>query len=232
MRDRPLRERLLCIGHRGAKGREPENTLRSVRKAIQLGADAVEVDVHWVDGRLIVLHDARLERTTNGRGRAARRNFPYLRSLDAGKGEKIPTLEEVFDTVDRRVWVNIELKGKNTALPVAALIDTYARTRGWRYSDFLVSSFRGTELRKIIGRGIPLGILFNRPPRGLLVKASRLGAYSVHGNRKHLTPNVVERARLGGLKVFAYTVNTANDMRRMQLMGVDGVFTDYPGRHP
>src|SRR5947208_10529090 len=83
---------LLCIGHRGACGHEPENTLRSIRRALELGAQGVEIDVRFVDGELVVFHDARLERTTNGRGQLARKSFADLRALDAGLGERIPTL--------------------------------------------------------------------------------------------------------------------------------------------
>src|SRR5579862_6005632 len=98
---------LFCFGHRGAAGHEPENTLRSVRKALELGADGIEVDVYFVDGKLVVIHDDTLNRTTNGRGRLAENTFDYLRSLDAGKGERIPTLEEIFDTVNRRAVINV-----------------------------------------------------------------------------------------------------------------------------
>lgn len=106
---------MICFGHRGACGHEPENTLRSVRRALELGADGIEVDVHLADGRLVVIHDDTLNRTTNGTGPVAEKSFACLRSLNAGQGERIPTLEEVFDTVNRRAIVNIELKGLGTA---------------------------------------------------------------------------------------------------------------------
>src|SRR6187455_3135798 len=91
----------LCIGHRGACGHEPENTLRSVRRALELGAHGIEIDVHYVHGELLVIHDAKLERTTNGRGYISRKSLADLRALDAGQGERIPTLREVFETVNR-----------------------------------------------------------------------------------------------------------------------------------
>src|SRR5579884_3789243 len=94
------KQNFLCIGHRGARGHEPENTVRSVRRALELGADGIEIDVYFVDGELIVIHDPTLDRTTNGRGRIVRKTFAQLRSLDAGKGERIPTLREIFETVD------------------------------------------------------------------------------------------------------------------------------------
>src|SRR6516162_8701953 len=88
-----------CFGHRGAAGHEPENTLRSVNKALELGANGIEVDVHLADGHLVVIHDDTLDRTTNGTGAVVEKTFACLRSLDAGRGERIPTLEEVFETV-------------------------------------------------------------------------------------------------------------------------------------
>ena len=122
----------LSIGHRGARGHEPENTLRSVRRALALSAHGVEIDVWFVDGELIVIHDAKLERTTNGHGYVSRKTFAQLRALDAGEGERIPTLREVFETVDRRAVIHIELKGRRTAGPVRALIAEFVDRRGWR----------------------------------------------------------------------------------------------------
>jgi len=101
---------LLCIGHRGAMGHEPENTLLSFQKAIKLGAPCLELDVYWVDDEIVVIHDDRLERTTNGVGLVADQTLAYLRSLDAGKGQQIPTLAEVCQAVHPGTCLNIELK--------------------------------------------------------------------------------------------------------------------------
>src|SRR6187402_1107382 len=154
-----LMSAFLCIGHRGACGHEPENTLRSVRRALELGAHGIEIDVYYVDGQLVVIHDGKLQRTTNGRGYVMRKTFAQLRALDAGKGEQIPTLGEIFDTVNRRAFINIELKGRGTAGPVAALIAEYVAQHHWRYEDFLVSSFNRRELRAVPDPRIPIGLL-------------------------------------------------------------------------
>ena len=113
---------MLIVGHRGAAGHEPENTLRSVEAALRLGANAIEIDVHQVEGRLVVIHDDRLERTTNGEGRLAAHSLAALRALDAGQGERIPTLDEVIELVAGRAELVIELKGADTAEPVARLL--------------------------------------------------------------------------------------------------------------
>jgi len=220
----------LIIGHRGAAGHEPENTLRSIRKALELGADAVEFDVHCLDGRLVVFHDATLERTTNGRGSLALTPFDRLRELDAGMGERIPTLEEICDTVNRRAKLHIELKGRGTAGPVGEIIDHYVRKRGWRYDDFLVSSFHHDELAQLAGRSIPLGLLFSNSPARFASLAEKLGAYSIHCKAAYATPALLEQAHGAGLKVFVYTVNDSGAIARLRDLGVDGVFTDFPER--
>ena len=221
---------LLCIGHRGARGHEPENTLRGVRRALALGAHGIEIDVRWVDGELVVIHDATLDRTTNGRGLVARKTFAQLRALDAGLGERIPTLREVFETVERRAFINIELKGRRTAGPVQALIAEFVEQRGWRHGDFLVSSFYRTELRAIHDPHIPIGLLLARPSRLYALSARRVRAGAVNPALRFVTQRFVEDAHRRGLKVFVYTVNEPGDLARMRAFGVDGVFTDFPER--
>ena len=222
--------KFLCIGHRGARGHEPENTLRSVRRALELGAHGIEIDVWFVDGELIVIHDAKLERTTNGHGYVSRKTFAQLRALDAGKGERIPTLREVFETVDRRAFINIELKGRRTAGPVRALIAEFAEQRGWRFEDFVVSSFHRAELRAISDPRIPVALLLARPSRLYALSARRVRASAVNPALLFVTRRFVEDAHRRGLKVFVYTVNTPADIVRMRKLGVDGVFTDFPER--
>lgn len=219
----------LAIGHRGAAGHEPENTLRSIRKALELGAQAVEIDVYFIDGQLVVFHDATLERTTNGRGRLSRMSFAKLRLLDAGKGEQIPTLEEVIETIGRRAVLHIELKGKGTAGPVSKVIAQY-RSRGWPHDAVLVSSFHHKELATLAGKDIPLGILYNRTPRGFAAFAKKIGATSIHLRSAYATAGLLERAHAHDLKVFVFTVNDTAEIHRLKTLGVDGVFSDFPER--
>ena len=220
----------LCIGHRGARGHEPENTLRSVRRALELGAHGIEIDVWFVDGELVVIHDATLDRTTNGSGYVARKSFAQLRALDAGQGERIPTLREVFEAMDRRAFINIELKGRRTAGPVTALIAEFVEQRGWRYEDFIVSSFHRAELRAISDPRIPIALLLTRPSRLYALSARRVRAGAVNPALRFVTKRFVEDAHGRGLRVFVYTVNEPEDLARMREWGVDGVFTDFPER--
>ncbi len=221
---------LLCIGHRGACGHEPENTLRSVRRALALGAHGIEIDVHCADGELMVIHDAKLERTTDGHGYVARKSFADLRTLDAGHGERIPTLREVFETVNRAAFINIELKGKRTAAPVTALIREFVSHHGWRYEDFMVSSFNRRELRAVADPQIPIGLLLTRPTRLYALSARRVRATAVNPAARFVTARFVQDAHRRGLRIFAYTVNAPSEIARLRRLGVDGVFSDFPER--
>lgn len=222
---------LLCIGHRGAMGYEPENTLRSIGRALELGAPCIEIDVYWVDGHLVVIHDERLERTTNGSGLVMDQTFEYLRSLDAGEGERIPTLEEVCETIGPHIGLNIELKGPGTAAPVATLIASLVE-RGWDRSAFLVSSYKEDELRQInqINPDIQLGVLRDKHLDDALQLALEIGALSINPSHLVVKRKLVERAHAAGLNVYVHTVNRPRELAKMYEMGVDGVFTNYPDR--
>ena len=227
-----MKERwLLSIGHRGARGHGPENTLLSFRKALEIGVPCVELDVYHVDGHLLVFHDDRLERTTNGSGYLLDHSFQYLRSLDAGGGEGIPTLSEVFDTINFRAGINIELKGPNTARPVAGFIAARRRA-GWKDHLILISSFNHAELYELhqIDPGIRTGALIAGPPMDGDLSVALPWAYSVHLSLKYVNRRTVDQAHSSGLRVFVFTVNRPRDIRRMRELGVDGVFTDYPER--
>jgi glycerophosphoryl diester phosphodiesterase len=181
---------------------------------------------------LVVIHDTTLERTTNGHGRVTKKSFAYLRSLDAGSGERIPTLAEIFDAVNRRAVINIELKGPHTAAPVAALIAGYVNRSGWRYEDFLVSSFDHARIREVrkLWPEIHIGALIEKTPRNLAKFAEALGAWSLHASKPCVTPGLVADTHRRGLKLFVFTVNEPKDIARMKTLGVDGVFSDFPER--
>ncbi len=223
----------LKIGHRGASGYEPENTLRSFERAMDLNADMVELDVHRCrSGELVVIHDNRVDRTTNGKGYVSEMELGELRSLDAGKGERIPTLREVFDMIGGRVAVNIELKGQGTARPVFELIEHYVRKRNWSYDDFMVSSFNHYELLEFVELNPPvrIGALMEGIPLGYAEFAERLRAYAVNVSLEFINRDFVDDAHKRGMKFFVYTVNVPEDIEKMRSLGVDGVFSNYPDR--
>ena len=222
---------MLCIGHRGAMGHEPENTLLSIRTALALGVDAIEIDVYNVENNLVVMHDRDLSRTTNGTGYIEERSFAYLRSLDAGKGEQIPTLAEVIETVNRQAIVNIELKGSNTAKLVVELIQTYLK-QGWAYRDFVVSSFNHYELHQVkaICDQIKTGMLIYGLPWEYLSTAQKLQADIVISDLDFVTSQLIESVHQHNLLVWVYTVNQPNDIERLKALQVDAIFTNYPER--
>ena len=225
-----LEATFLCIGHRGASGYAPENTLKAFELAIQMGCPWIELDVYFVDGEIVVIHDDELERTTDGSGAVMDSTFAYLRSLDAGDKEQIPTLREVIELVDHRAGINIELKGKDTALAVNELLDDFIN-RGWKPTEFLFSSFNHRELE--LGRqDVPRGALFFKKPDDYFKRAAALNAYSINVSTDLVNESLVKTAHDQGLKVFVYTVNEAKDMQDLKNIGIDGVFTNYPDRCP
>ena len=212
-------------------GYAPENTLASVKKAIDLKVDMIEVDVYYIDGELIVLHDDRLERTTNGTGYVWEHSFSELRKLDAGNGEKIPTLHEVVELIPDHIQINIEIKGRTAARPVVEFIQHYADSKKAK-QRFLVSSFIHEKLKlvKNLEPDIRTAALCCAEPIKLARFASKLDACAVNPSIEFVSRVFVEDAHKRGLKVFVYTVNHPEDIERMRQLGVDGVFSNYPDR--
>ncbi len=229
-----LADRFTVFAHRGAAGTEPENTLRSFRKALETGAEWVELDVHSVEGVPVVFHDNRLNRRTNGSGLISRRSLEHVRSLDAGLGERIPLLDEVLSLLAGKAGVNIELKGRRTAEPVAALLADRLSEGVCTPDRLIVSSFEAAELSRF-GRIMPqlrLGALFRKAPADPGAVLPGQGLFSLHLHKRAISAEIVNRAHGRGLQVFVYTVNDPTDAARLKTMGVDGVFTDFPERFP
>ncbi|MBN2400950.1 MAG: glycerophosphodiester phosphodiesterase [Spirochaetes bacterium] len=226
----------LIIGHRGASGYEPENTLLSFRKALDQNADMIEMDIFKCKtGELVVIHDSTVDRTTNGKGKIQDLTFNELRALDAGKGEKIPALDEVLNMLNGKVKINLELKGEDTAQPVCDLIREHVNERRWKYNDFYISSFNHRLLQKFISfipknAAINICPLIYGIPIDLAELKTTLNAYSINISADFNDPDIIEEAHTHGMKVFVYVVNTAEEALKLQSLGIDGVFTDYPDR--
>lgn len=225
--------RTTVIAHRGASGYAPENTLAAFRKALELKCEAVECDVQLCrSGELVVFHDRRLKRITGVRGKVKRKNIAFLRKLDAGKGEHIPMLKEVLDLIDARMNINIELKSRKTAVPLAQLIRNSIRTGAWTNADIFVSSFYFRELRRFheIMPEIPIALLFNKKPRGLKRKIRLTGSFAGSMSAKHVRANRLKRLHERGLKAYVWTVDDIKSAELLQSMGADGFFSNYPDR--
>ena len=226
-------ESFLIFGHRGARGLAPENTLLGLDTGIRLGADAVEFDVQLhPSGALLLFHDLRLERTTNGHGRLVDHSFEALRRLDAGKSQQIPTLEEALELIEQRVLVNIELKTTDgTGEAVAGVLRQYLDA-GWPPDRFLVSTFHLPELWefKQLLPSIPIGALVAGVPLDWAGSAIELGAASLHLSTEFVDARLVADAKSHGLKVYVYTVNDLGEAQQLREAGIDGIFTDLPDR--
>lgn len=217
-----------CIGHRGACGHAPENTLASFELAIEMGCPWIELDVYAVDGELIVIHDDDVDRTTNGQGAVSAHSLAALRELDAGDGERIPLLREVCELAEGRCGINVELKGPDTAVPVSALLDELTSRSGWLPEHFLLSSFRHGELA-LASRRYRHAPLFGRSADYVTVGLDH-AAFAINLSLRITNETAVAQAHAAGLRVYVYTVNEPSDIEAMRSIGVDGVFTNYPDR--
>lgn len=220
------------IGHRGAAGHEPENTLRSFAKAIELGADMVEFDVRCcAGGTVVVSHDETLFRRAQADVFIDELTLEELSIYDVGLGEHIPSLRQVLDLINRRCMVNIEIKDGAAVKPVAAIIEEYVAA-GWSYDEFLVSSFDHLDLwnLKAIQPRIAVGVLVSIVPPGLIDFAKELQAFSINVDASSLNADIVEEAHVRKLRCYVYTVNEPTEIVRFKQMGVEGIFSDFPER--
>lgn len=236
------RRKPYVIAHRGISGKAPENTIAAFSKALaKPGIDMIELDVRLSkDGKVVVMHDRTLQRTSTGNGAVSSYIVEELKSYDAGSwfhpsfsNERIPLLTEVFELVDRSCWVNIELKGDLFGSGADALVDAVLGTVGdFQMQDqVLCSSFTHDLVAKIRRKnpGAITGVIYNiyrdfgRPPSKL---ASRAGA-SVFVCAKHeMTKGMVRDARQHGLALYVYTLNSVQDVRKMLNLGVNGIISD------
>ena len=211
------------IGHRGAAGMAPENTLYGFQCALDEHVHAVEFDIQRIDDELVVIHDDTVDRTTDGNGAVTDFSFERLRQLDAGDGERIPTLREVLELIPATVAVNVELKGTNTASAVADLLRQYDHQQ-------LVSSFDHGELRQFVaeGSGIPVAPLFGRWREDGLEVAAALKAHAVNVSDRIAIPQRVADILHAGFACYVFTVNDVQRANDLKEMGVTGIFTDRP----
>jgi glycerophosphoryl diester phosphodiesterase len=233
----------MVIAHRGFSGEAPENTLASFRKAIQVGSDMIELDVHFSkDGQVVVIHDDHLERTTNGRGKVADHTLQELKKLDAGSwfgarfsGEQIPTLIEVLELALEKILVNIEIK--NGYLGPYTISDLAARTlqeaqRKRMVKRVIFSSFNPSPLERL-QEGNPharVALLYHnswKTPREITGdKPFSL----LNLRRSFLNKDKIAKVHREGLKLNTYTVNSAKEMEQFVRWGIDGIITDHPDR--
>ncbi|MGW3634655.1 glycerophosphodiester phosphodiesterase [Streptomyces sp. NPDC005122] len=214
----------LTIGHRGVMGVEPENTLRSFVAAQNAGLDLIELDLHLSkDGALVVMHDADVDRTTDGSGPISEMTLAELRALDAGCGERVPVFEEVLDAV--RSPLQAEIKDTSAARALADVMhrrDLVGRVE--------VSSFHDEAIAEVtrLVPGVRTALIASRYGVDVVDRAVEAGAATVCLNIRRLTLEVVEHARKSDLRIIGWVVNTQDQLRLVRALELDGATTDYP----
>lgn len=224
MPDRPTN--IAVIGHRGASGLEPENTERSFLKALELGVDVIECDVHMTqDRQAILMHDHNVDRTTNGTGLVSSFTFEDIRKLDAGKGEQVPTLQELLDLARGKVQLHVELKDPTAVECVLATV----KENGMEDAVFLTTG--DTEvLRRVraLHPTICLEHIFGDPPADAIERALSVQAKRISCHFKHLTQAYVDAGHANGLDVIAWPPNTPEEQKLALSFGVRLVCSDRP----
>jgi glycerophosphoryl diester phosphodiesterase len=231
----------VIFAHRGASAHAPENTLAAFGLALEQNADAIELDVKLsADGHAVVIHDPTLDRTTGSHGRVKDRSLTELQSLDAGSffsekysGEKIPTLEEVFETVGKRTFINVELTNYTTPRDqlvetVCMLVKKFGLQRRVLFSSFFASNLSKAQAYL---PDVPGGLLAFNGWLGAWARSFgfNFGRYqALHPYLKDVTPQQVQRVHRLNRRIHVWTVNAAEDMRRLFHWGVDAIFTDDP----
>ncbi len=217
---------MILTGHRGAAELEPENTRLSIQKAIDLGVDQVEIDVHLTrDQHLVVIHDATVDRTTDGQGAVADFTLEEVKRLDAGKGERIPTLQEVIDLVRGKVVLQIELKGPDTAESVVRTVK-----QNNIESEVLLTSFVHERLREApqLNPSLALGALWTNPPTDTCEQAIDMGEEAIHIQYQNIDAQLVQKAHAHGLNIRAWNPDTVEVIQRVIDLGVDAVGSNRP----
>jgi glycerophosphoryl diester phosphodiesterase len=216
---------MLIMGHRGAAALEPENTIRSIGRAMEIGVDAVEIDVHLSkDDEMVVIHDATLDRTTNGKGLVKSRTLEELKTLDAGKGEKIPTLQEVMDFVGHKVRLVIELKEAGAENKVVDVIKKNTATDNVHVISFwhrLVQAVKRKEA------AIKTGVLLVGCPVDLAI-ATHAFADTLVMRYSFVDKPFVKMAHKQGMKVFIWNIDDPKLLEPYVDMGVDGIGSNDP----
>lgn len=217
------------MGHRGARGLAPENTLASFRAGINAGADWIEFDVRTTkDGRVVVAHDGTTLRTSTKLKFIKNTEYKKLKRLKVFNSYTIPTLAEAMNVIAGRAKMNIGIKSAGCAETVVNLIQRHVK-KGVNYNSFLVSSFRAKYLREVhyLNPQIPLGLLhFASTSRFLRLRALRIQAVGFY--HRNLTKRTIHQAKLRGLQVYAYVVNKPQTASRLASIGVDGIVTNRP----
>lgn len=229
------------VAHRGASGDYPENTRLAFEKAIEAGADMIELDCQMTqDGHVVIFHDETLLRTARVRGTLRSKRLDELQQLDVGKwfkpafkGQRILTLEEALEIVAGKVDLCLEIKSFGAAAPGIELKILFVLSHYDYLDRTIISSFDYRLLARVreLAPEALLGVIAGAASREDPVDAARrLGATSIHAQKELVTQDFLRRAWDDGLDVFVWTVNEARDLQSFASLGVQGLISNYPKR--
>jgi glycerophosphoryl diester phosphodiesterase len=223
-------QRILRIGHRGAAGHAPENTIAAIRRGILLGVDFVEMDIQVTrDGRLVVMHDALVDRTTDGTGFVSDMTWDEMKLLDAGNGERVPSLEAALAAASGRAGVMLEAKASGIAADLYRTVRASAFPGAVIYASFLHEEI--LEIRRIDPLARTMALMECVPTSGAAF-ARDANATLVGLTIDFATAEFIATLHDAGLDVLLYTVNEPRLIQRAIDLGADGVISDYPERVP
>jgi glycerophosphoryl diester phosphodiesterase len=214
------------MGHRGAPADEPENTLRSFRRALATGVAAVELDVQLTkDGRLAVIHDETLDRTTNGKGRVKDFSLAELQKLDAGRGEPVPALEEVFDLVKGKAHLVVELKQPEAA---PAVLRFFQEHRAFEFAQVISFWHPAVKALKEADPRLPTGVLLVGCPvdPGGLARAARADTLVL--NYRYVNRELVDAAHRQEIRVIVWNIDDPEILKPYLAMNLDAIGTNRP----
>lgn len=222
--------KILVVGHRGASGYALENSLGSFKKAIKMGADEVEFDIRRTkDGKAIVMHDAKLNRTTNGRGAISKLTLKEIRRFRMKNGEKIPILEEALRLLKNKVGCTIEVKDYGLENEVVRLIKKLDVR-----DQVMVGSFKTAVIKKVkkLMPEVRTQLITDRvfSVRHFIKKALNLGVSVIALNYKKASKKLVDAAHKNNLAVYVWTADDQQTAIKMRRLGVDGMEGNYPDR--
>lgn len=226
---------ILRIGHRGSKGYVAENTLESINHAILLGVDGIEIDVFkCLSGELVLSHENNLKRLTGKSGQLEKLTLGELKKFLVVGKYKIPTLTDVLKIIETPLFVNIELKGLNTAQATSKIITNLSKSTSWRLENFIISSFNWNELEQFrsIDKNTPVGVLLSNSMsiNEAIEFGKKINAQAIHPNFKLLNEKTVKKIKNNGFKIYTWTVNSKDDINCIKKFKVDGIISDFPDK--
>lgn len=223
---------MLILGHRGACGSAPENTIKAFELAIEHGADGIECDLIQHGEQCYVMHDHRLDRTTDGSGKLINHNHKDLMALNAGDCERIPTVETLLNWLPAKTLCNIELKYLTDSALFCNQLKHAITSNNIDINMLLVSSFHHGWLSKLAHHypSLPLAYLIAHYPQDLNEYIQSIPASTLNVSLDVLDKEMVVAAHRNNKRVLVYTVNHIEDITECKKMGVDGIFTNYPLR--